>query len=450
MADKNLRIFPQDINAEAAVLSAMMIDEYHLSHVVDILKKEHFYKPAHQIIFGNMLELYKEKTAIDIITLIDILNKNNVLEKVGGKQYLHELSDVVYSGANITYHAKIVQDKYVLRTLIGVSNQIIEKCYNQDSATDTIVDESEKLIFEATEKRITKSFEWIGNLMDSTLSEIEEIAGNKGGVIGVRSGFHDLDYITGGFKKGQLIILAARPSMGKTSFAINIAINAALSNNKKIAIFSMEMGYDELIMRMLAAPSEVSSDHMTKGFGINDEKIKKITEVAIALEKKNIYIDDSGMNTMFSLISKTRRLAAELDGVDLIIIDYLQLMSSTRNRENRQQEISEISRSLKVMSKEFEVPIIAISQLSRGVESRDNKRPMLSDLRESGAIEQDADLVLFIYRDAYYHPDTAEDPRLTELIIGKNRHGPQGTIKLNFDHAITRFSSRDTVHEPTF
>lgn len=446
MAEKITRTMPHDLNAEAAVLSAMMIDNTHCAKAFSQLSEDHFYKPAHRLLYRNMKELFNTGVVIDAITMLDVLDRNGVVEKIGGKEYLLELSDVVFSGANIDFYAQIIQSKFYLRSLIEASNQIIETCYNQGKETEEILDEAEKIIFEATENKTVKSFVAIGDLLEETLGEIEEIAKTKSTTQGINSGFSKLDEVIGGFRKGHLSIVAARPSMGKTSLALNIAYNAVAKDNKKIAIFSMEMGFDELIMRMLAAPSGVSSSLMTKGYRMTPERIRQITQVSISLENKNIYIDDSGMNTMFTLRAKARRLAAEINGIDLIIIDYLQLMSSTKSRDNRQQEIAEISRSLKVMAKELNVPIIAISQLSRGVESRENKRPLLSDLRESGAIEQDADIVIFIYRDEYYHPDT-DAKNIAELIIGKNRHGPTATIEVHFNADITKFSSLDTRYD---
>ncbi len=442
MAKKIQREAPKDINAEAAVLSAMMLDNFAVAKSIEMLDKDHFYRPSHKIIFENMIELFEENIEIDIITLINKLKTNTQLEAVGGEAFINELSDVVLSSANIEFHANIVLERALLRQLIETSGKIIEKCYASDEAVDDIVDRAEQMIFNIAERPGKKAFQSISEIIPATIKNIEETATSKKSVLGVPTGFMDLDRKIGGFRPGQLIIIAARPAMGKTSLALNIASNAAVRYDKKVGILTMEMESDELLMRMLSSASEVSMDEMLKGYGMNEKKILRIAGAAEVLSEKEIYVDDSGSNTILDIRAKTRRLKAELKGLDLIIIDYMQLMSVKRNRENRQQEISEISRNLKVLAKELSIPIVTLSQLNRGLESREDKRPKLADLRESGAIEQDADVVLFIYRDEVYNEET-EFPDLAEIIIGKNRHGAIGKIELRFLKEFTSFRDKN-------
>ena len=442
MAKKIQREAPKDINAEAAVLSAMMLDNFAVAKSIEMLDKDHFYRPSHKMIFENMIELFEENIEIDIITLIDKLKTNKQLEAVGGEAFVNELSDVVLSSANIEFHANIVLERALLRQLIETSGKIIEKCYASDEAVDDIVDRAEQMIFNIAERPGKKAFESISEIIPATIKNIEETATSKKSVLGVPTGFMDLDRKIGGFRPGQLIIIAARPAMGKTSLALNIASNAAVRYDKKVGVYTMEMESDELLMRMLSSASEVSMDEMLKGYGMNEKKILRIAGAAEVLSEKEIYVDDSGSNTILDIRAKTRRLKAELKGLDMIIIDYMQLMSVKRNRENRQQEISEIYRNLKVLAKELSIPIVTLSQLNRGLESRDDKRPRLADLRESGAIEQDADVVLFIYRDEVYNEET-EFPGVAEIIVGKNRHGAIGKIELRFLKEFTSFRDKN-------
>ncbi len=443
MPKKKERQLPNDINAEAAVLSAMMIDNYIVSKVIEKLEKSNFYRPAHQKIFDSICELFEKNVEIDIITIIDNLDMKGELENVGGKVFINELSDVVLSSANVDYHINIVLEKALLRQLINSSNKILENCYFADKPVNDIIDDAEQTIFRIAERPNRKTFQNISNIIADTIEDIQETAATKKTIHGVPSGFMELDKKIGGFRPGQLVVLAARPAMGKTSLALNIAANAAVRHDKKIGIFTMEMEDEELLMRMLSSASEVSMDNMLKGYGMNEKKLLRISGAAEVISEKEIYIDDNGANTVLDIRAKTRRLKAELKGLDLVIIDYLQLMSGRNNRENRQQEISEISRSLKVLAKEVGVPIIALSQLNRGVENRDNKRPKLADLRESGAIEQDADIVMFIYRDEVYNENT-EKPGIAEIIIGKNRHGAIGSLDLKFFAKFTSFRNIDT------
>jgi len=441
------RTLPADINAEAALLSAMLIDSDVVSKGIEKIKEEYFYRNAHKIIFRTMQELFFEGIEIDQLTLINRLERNNLLEKVGGIPYINEIADFVVSSANFDYHLNIVTDQALLRHLILASNGIIENCYTSAKPVKTIVDEAEQAIFAIAELPSHQGFVRFDQISQEVLDNIDKIASTKIPVTGVSSGFGDLDRFTGGFRPGQFIIIAARPAMGKTSLALNIAANAAVNLNKKVAIFSMEMAADEVIMRMFSSASEVKMDGMLRGYGMNEEKLIRIMQASEVLSSKHIYIDDSGTNTPLDIRAKTRRLAAEIGGLDLVLIDYLQLMTLNREKDNRQQEISEISRALKILAKDMKIPVVALSQLNRAAESREDKRPKLADLRESGAIEQDADLVMFIYRDEYYYPETTQKPGIAEIIISKNRHGATGNLELGFENEFTLFRPLETKYE---
>lgn len=441
------RGLPADVNAEAAVLSAMLIDSDVVSKGIEMVKEEYLYKTAHKLIFRTIGELFNESVEIDVLTLIDRLQRNNLLEKVGGTPYLSELVDYVVSSANFEYHLNIVVEKALLRHLILACNGIIESCYSSAKPVKTVVDEAEQAIFAIAELPTHQGFIKLDQISAEVLETIDTIASTKIPVVGVPSGFSDLDRLTGGFRPGQFIIIAARPAMGKTSLALNIATHAAVDLGKKVAIFTMEMAADEVVMRMFSSAAEVNMESMLKGYGMNEEKLIRIMQASDVLSTRHIYIDESGTNTPLDIRAKTRRLAAEVGGLDLILIDYLQLMTLPRDRENRQQEISEISRALKILAKDMKIPVVALSQLNRMLENREDKRPRLADLRESGAIEQDADLVMFIYRDEYYYQDKSEKPGIAEIIVGKNRHGSTGAVDLGFVKEFTMFRSVDTTHE---
>ncbi|MDZ4182335.1 MAG: replicative DNA helicase [Candidatus Cloacimonadaceae bacterium] len=441
------RSLPSDVNAEAALISAMMIDSGVISKGIEMIKEEFFYRSAHKMIFRTISELFNESIEIDAITLINRLERNNQLEKIGGIPYINDIQDYVVSSANFDYHLNIVTEKALLRQLIIASNGIIESCYSSSKPVKSIVDDAEQAIFSIAELPTHQGFIKIDQISAEVLHTIDTIASTKVPVVGVASGYGDLDHLTGGFRPGQFIIIAARPAMGKTSLALNIASHAAVNLGKKVAIFTMEMAAEEVIMRMFSSAAEVNMDSMLKGYGMNEEKLIRIMQASDVLSSKQIFIDESGTNSPLDIRAKTRRLAAEVGGLDLIVIDYLQLMTLPRDRDNRQQEISEISRGLKILAKDMKIPVVALSQLNRMLESRENKRPHLADLRESGAIEQDADLVMFIYRDEYYNPDKTEKPGIAEIIIGKNRHGATGSVDLGFVKEYTMFRSLDTTHE---
>ncbi len=447
--NKNLseRSLPADINAEAAILSAMLIDSDVVSKGIEKIKEEFFYRNAHKQIYRTMQELFNESIEIDPLTLINRLERNNLLEKVGGIPYINEIADFVVSSANFDYHLNIVTEQALLRHLILASTGIIESCYTSTKPVKTIVDEAEQAIFAIAELPTHQGFVKFDQISTEVLGTIDQIASTKLPVVGISTGFHNLDRLTGGFRPGQFIIIAARPAMGKTSLALNIASHVAVNLNKRVAIFTMEMAADEVIMRMFSSASEVNMESMLKGYGMNEEKLIRIMQASEVLSSKHIYIDESGTNTPLDIRAKTRRLAAEVGGLDLILIDYLQLMTIPREKDNRQQEISEISRALKILAKDMKIPVVALSQLNRAAETREDKRPKLADLRESGAIEQDADLVMFIYRDEYYYPDKTEKPGIAEIIISKNRHGSTGNVDLGFDKEFTLFRSLDTLHD---
>lgn len=462
------RSLPANINAEAAVISAMLIDKDAANKGIEKLKEEYLYRTAHRIIFRMMQELFTDSIEIDAVTIINRLERANLLEKVGGIPYINELVNVVVSSANFDYHLSIVIDQALLRQLIIASNGIIESCYQADKPVRTIVDEAEQSIFAIAEMPKEQGFVRIGDISNEILNMVDQVAHTHVPVLGIGTGFSDVDKLTGGFRPGQLIVLAARPAMGKSSFALNIAAHAAMDLNKKIAVFTMEMSNDEILMRLFSSASEVPMDTMLKGYGLTEEKIVRISQAAEAFSNKQIYIDDQGTNTPLEIRAKARRLASQIGGLDLIIIDYLQLMTSPKSKDNRQQEISDISRALKVLAKDLNIPVIALSQLNRLLEARDNKRPVLSDLRESGAIEQDADLVMFIYREEYYLKLLQEKAKkgkgvkkeemdvdaeldkvkgIAEIIIGKNRHGATGMAKVRFVSEITTFQNLDLTHD---
>ena len=441
----DIRVPPHDLNAEGAVLSAMLLEEWATARGLELLKKEYFYKAAHRNIFQAIQELFNKNIEVDLITIIDELKKRDKYERVGGAAYLTEITDIVSSSANLETHAQIVLEKAILRNLISTASSIIEDCYGtsqESKESKEIVERAEKSIFDVTQGMMHEGFEKSLDIVAPTIIKVEDIAKKKTKVVGVASGFSELDKITGGFHKGQFVVIAARPSMGKTALALNIAHHAALFQDKIVGIFSLEMDKETLIMRMLSSGSDVSLHSMLHGYGMDSEKIMNLSRHAEKVAEAPIYIDDRGSNTMNDIRSKARRLKFEA-GLDLLIIDYMQLLLPVTSRQSRQQEITEISRSIKILAKELDIPIIAVSQLSRGPESRQDKIPILADLRESGAIEQDADLVILIYREEYYLKDKAENPGIAVIDVAKNRNGPQGRIDLQFIGRYTRFQDKD-------
>ena len=440
------RVPPQNIEAEQSVLGAMLIEKEAIPKVMEILRDTDFYREAHRVIFNAMLELYNKNEAVDMITVTEILKRDNKLEDVGGIAYVTSLANAVPTAANVTYHASIIEEKSILRQLVSVSTQIASMGYEANDDVKNIIDSAESKILEISNRKKTADFTPINEIVLDSFKSIEALMGNKNGLTGLPTGFEDLDNLTSGLHGSDFIILAARPSMGKTAFALNVVQNVAIRAAKKVggapktvAFFSLEMTKEQLVQRMLCAEANIDSQRLRIG-ELRDEDWAMLINTADTLSSANIYIDDTAGITAMDMRSRARRLKAE-HGLDLIVVDYLQLMQGSGKKNNngdRQQEVSEISRSLKALARELDVPVIALSQLSRSVEARQVKRPMLSDLRESGSLEQDADIVAFLYREDYYNPET-ENKNITELIIAKHRNGPVDTVNLFFHKQYTKF-----------
>ena len=442
------RVPPHNEEAEQAVLSGVFLRPDLLQELVDQLRPVDFYVPAHRIIFGAFVALCEQNTPVDEVTVFDWLVSHSQLEAAGGAAYLGELSRAVVSGANAVHWAKIVRDKAMQRALIDTSAQIISNCYDASKDVPTLLDDSERAIFSISERANSKTFASSSELVRSVFDELLARYNNKSVTTGVPTGYMMLDRMTAGLQPTDLIILAARPSMGKTAFALNVAMRAALSGGATVAIFSLEMSKESLMDRMLCAWGRVELSRVRRGF-LEDDDWAKLSASADALSQAKIFIDDTAGLTPLALRARCRRLKAE-HGLDLVMVDYLQLMHSSRN-DSRELEISDISRNLKALAKELKVPVIALSQLNRKVEERTDKRPVLSDLRESGAIEQDADLIMFIHReDAYNKKDDHQKTGIAEIIIGKHRNGPTGTVKLAYRPEFTAFDDLETTYvEPS-
>ena len=438
-----MRSLPQSIEAEQSVIGSMIIDKSAIAQVAEKLTEDDFYRDGHKIIYKAIFEMFKNDMAVDLVTLLEYLKSTDQLEKAGGVTYITEVSSSVPTTANLSSYIKIVEEKSILRRLIKASTAIIEDSYNKQGEVEGVLDLAEKKIFDIAEKRSTSDFESLSDVLERGFLEIERLFNNKGQITGVPSGFTDLDAKTSGFQKGDMVLIAARPSMGKTTFALNIAENAALREGKRVVIFSLEMPKEQLAYKLLCSEANVDMLKLRTG-NLDDKDWENIARATGPLSKAKIYIDDTAGVTVMEMRSKCRRLKMEY-GIDLILIDYLQLMSGSSS-ENRQQEVSEISRSIKALAKEMECPVIALSQLSRAPEQRADHRPMLSDLRESGSIEQDADLVMFLYRDEYYNKET-EDKNMAECIVAKHRNGPVGTVKMAFLGALSKFGDLDVIHK---
>jgi replicative DNA helicase len=408
------------------------------------LKADDFYSDAHKEIFDAMVRIFDRSEPVDLVTVVEELRQRTTLEAVGGVSYITDLSMAVPSTANIKYYVGIVEEKSILRRLISACNDVIRESYEAREDIELIVDHAEKKIFEITQRNTTSDFEPIKTILLDTYTKIEELSKNKGKIIGIPTGFTDFDQKTSGLNPSDFVLVAARPSMGKTSFVLNVAQYAALHANVPTAIFSLEMSKDQLVQRMLSSESNVELQKIRTG-ELTEEEWIKLVEAAGPLSQAPIYIDDTPGISVMEMRSKARRLKME-KGLGLIVIDYLQLMSGRGRAESRQQEISEISRSLKALARELSVPVVTLSQLSRAPEARTDHRPMLSDLRESGAIEQDADLVAFLYRDEYYNPDT-EKKNIAELIIAKQRNGPTGTVELVWLGQFTKFANYERARQ---
>ncbi|MDG2988460.1 replicative DNA helicase [Latilactobacillus curvatus] len=451
---------PQNNEAEQAVLGAVFISGDALVEAMEYVTADDFYRKAHRLIFETMVELNERGEGIDAVTLKSALDAQNQLEDIGGIGYLAELAEAVPTAANVVYYAKIVSEKAMLRRLIQTAQNIVAKGYAQDEDVTDILDTAEKEIMDVSERQNKAGFKSISDVLTSSIEQIDKLYQNEEDITGLSTGYRDLDKITAGLHEDELIILAARPGVGKTAFVLNIAQNIGTKTNENIAIFSLEMGAEQLVNRMLCAEGSIDANHLRTG-QLDELEWQNLIVAMGSLSKANIYIDDTPGVKMAEIRAKCRRLAKEKGGVGLIVIDYLQLIEGS-GQENRQQEVSAISRQLKKLAKELRVPVIALSQLSRGVEQRQDKRPVLSDIRESGSIEQDADIVAFLYRDDYYRDEPGEDgddfgggnppapaPQRSddadvgevEVIIEKNRAGARGTVKLLFVKTFNKFSS---------
>jgi len=433
------RLPPQNIEAEQSILGAVLLENDALAKALEILSPEDLYRESHRKIFNAMIELFEKNEVMDLITVSELLKRKNELDDVGGVTYLSGLVSVVPTAANVRYHAKIVKQKALLRALLRSSTDIAAKVYESAMEADELVDFAERSIFDISDRRTKTSFFTLKEVMKSSFEMIENLYDKKEAVTGVPSGFADLDELTTGFQPGDLIIIGGRPSMGKTALSLNIAQHVALELREPVAIFSLEMSKEQLALRMLCSEAMVDSNSVRKGF-IRKDDWHKLTSAAGRLADAPVYIDDSSATSVLEMRAKARRLKTEHHGgLGLVVVDYLQLMRSRGNFERREQEISEISRSLKGLAKELRVPVIALSQLNRAVEQRGEKKPTLADLRESGAIEQDADVIIFLYRDEVYNKNNPSNKGEAEVIVAKQRNGPTDTIRLTFLSSSTRF-----------
>ncbi len=440
------RITPQNLDAEKSLLGAILISEESLPDITEIVKPQDFYDERNQHIYTAMWNLYEHHRPVDLLTVKSELKAKKLTQKAGGSAYLSELSGYVPTAAHATAYAELVKETALRRRLINAAAKINEQAYKEDVDTTEVLGEAEKYLFEVSDQNVRSDAEFIGDLLSEAFDRLEQLSENKGSIAGYKTGYPDLDKKTAGFHKSDLIILAARPAMGKTALALNLARNVAAINKKAVLIFSLEMSKTQLINRMLADASGVSSFKLDGG-GFAGDDFARISEAMAELSEEQIYIDDKPSLTVMEMRTKARRVAHDHE-LGMIIVDYLQLMSGSNRRssENRVQEISEISRGLKLIARELDVPVIALSQLSRSVEARDPKIPMLSDLRESGSIEQDADIVMFLYREDYYNKET-DRQNITDLILAKHRRGATGEIELFFDKERVRFMSLDNKHE---
>jgi replicative DNA helicase len=424
------------------VLGAILINNQAFNHAAEVIDSADFFRDAHRRIFEKIVGLAERNEPVDLVTLKDELGRAGELDEVGGPAYISALTDGVPRSANVEYYARIVKEKSTLRRLIQAATDVLGRAYEASEDPDELLDSAEKSIFEIAEDRLHTGFVPLSELVGSSYQLIEKLQSHKGLVTGVPSGFVDLDELTSGFQRGDLVIVAARPSMGKTSLVLNIALNSAIEASKSVGIFSLEMGSEQLFIRMLTSEARIDAHRFRGGF-LGDADYERLTTTSARLHDAKVFIDDSAGLGILEMRAKARRLKLE-HGLDLLVVDYLQLMQGRGRFENRQQELASISRSMKLLAKELDVPILALSQLSRAPEGRTDHRPQLSDLRESGALEQDADLVLFIYREEMYASDGERRPEsegVAEIIIGKQRNGPTGTVRLAFLKQYTRFEN---------
>jgi replicative DNA helicase len=442
MSVMNMRkLPPQSIEAEMSILGGILLENDAINRVLDVLVPDDFYRESHRKIMRAMIDLNEHREPCDLITLTTILKRKGELEEVGGGAYLATLVDFVPTAANIAYYSRIVKEKAIARNLIHAATEIVTDGYDDQAEIEELLDRAQKVIFEISENRIKIPYYPLSSIIKESIKYIEELYEKKEHVTGVPTGFLDLDQKTAGFQRGDLIIIAGRPSMGKTAFALNIAQYAAIQAEPRnsVAIFSLEMGKEQLVMRLLCSEARVDASRVRTGHLLENDW-EKLTHAASRLHDTKIFIDDTPAISVLELRSKARRLKAE-HGIGMVVVDYLQLMRGSGSPESRQQEISEISRSLKALAKELYVPVVALSQLNRGLESRTDKRPMMSDLRESGAIEQDADVIMFVYRDEVYDKDNPDVKGKAEIIIGKQRNGPIGKVDLTFLGEYTKFEN---------
>jgi replicative DNA helicase len=432
-----LKVPPHNMEAEQTILGGVLMNNDALNQIMDVLSPDDFYREAHAILFEGMVGLYNRGDPIDVITLSQFLGEKSSLEKVGGNSYLGSLVRAVSTSAGITYHAQIVKDLSVRRKLIGQCSTISESCFQDWERIEDLLELAEQSIFDIAEEQIKEGFQSLEEVIKGSFKKLESVAEFEGFVTGMPTGFTDFDRYTAGLQPADLIIIAGRPSMGKTALALNIGYHAAQKTKRAVAIFSLEMSKQQLGMRMLGFDASIDATKLRTGF-LRDKEWEQLTEAANRLSELPLFIDDSSGISVLEMKAKCRRLKKKHD-LALVIVDYLQLLQGRRSAESRQLEISEISRSLKALAKDLNVPVVALSQLNRKVEDRPNKRPQLADLRESGAIEQDADVIAFIYRDELYHPQSDENRNLAEIILAKQRNGPTGFFKLTFQKELTRF-----------
>jgi len=444
--EDNLRkVPPQNLEAESSVLGGILLENEAINRVLEVLTPEDFYRESHRRIFRAMIEICDRSEPVDLITLSDFLKAKGDLEVVGGSAYLASLASAIPTSANIHFYARIVREKAIRRYLISAATEIATRGYEDQENVDEYLDEAEKVIFDISEKRVRGSFVMIGEMIRDSIKMVERLYERKEMVTGVPSGFKDLDRLTAGFQPSDLIVIAGRPSMGKTALCLNIATHAAFGGHG-VAVFSLEMAKEQLVLRMLCSEARIDHSKVRSGY-LADREFPALVMAAGRLAETPIYIDDTPAISVLELRAKARRLVRDRDKkIGLIIVDYLQLMRGSGSAPNREQEISGISRSMKALAKELNIPVIAVSQLNRRVEDRGDKRPMMADLRESGAIEQDADVIAFVFREVVYN-ENVDDPNLAEIIVGKQRNGPTGTVRLAFFREFTRFENYTGVEE---
>ncbi len=443
-----LKVPPHNLDAEQAILGGVLLNNDAMNQIMDILTPADFYREAHVALFEGMVSLYRQGEPIDLITLSQYLTRKDQLDKVGGTDYLGSLVEAISTSAGVAYHAEIVKSLAIRRKLIQQCSMITDSCFQEWERTEELLELAEQSIYDIAEEQVRDGFESLKDVITSSFKRLENAAAHDGYVTGVPTGFEDFDRLTAGLQPSDLIILAGRPSMGKTALALNIGYNAAQKTKKAVAIFSLEMSKMQLGIRLLGFDAGVDATRLRAGL-LRDQEWGRLTDAANRLSELPLYIDDSSSVSVLEMKAKCRRLKRRQD-LTLVIVDYLQLIQGRRSAESRQIEISEISRSLKALAKDLDVPVLALSQLNRKVEERNDKRPQLADLRESGAIEQDADVIAFIYRDEIYNPHNERNRNIAEIIVGKQRNGPTGYFKLTFQKELTRFRSyvEDGAVEP--